>query len=436
MSMAGFPRAIRRPRILPVAASFAAHAAVAAAGYVFMSWHTAPAVTIVPVEIIVLPGIEVEGARAAVPPSASGYDSIDKPVTAGETTAPLDQPAADKSEPERHASRSPVEPSVSQTTDMVLAEYPAPPDPKPTPAQPVDLPAAAIEAAIPTEPAPSAETSGLADAIDPPHPLRLDPATRLAVAVPDSAWTVPPAKVIATLDPPRLLAPPRGLAIAALRGPEPTPPAPQRMSPPRRTAYPPRPRPCPPEIRTAAHAPTAATSIRQLPPLPRTRPWARRIQAVPQTDPVHVTPDPALRAAVENRAAKPAASAPPPASKAPISGHRVDSPGPDPSAVGMVGRATLSGGGGLRPMPGNPAPIYPRPARERGWEGRVVLEITVDASGAVVRAEIDENSGYRILDQAAVRAVRRWRFTLGETSHPPPGVVVRVPITFKLSGET
>ena len=420
MSMAVFPRAIRRPRILPVAASFAAHAAVAAAGYVFMSWHTAPAVTIVPVEIIVLPGIEVEGARAAVPPSASGYDSIDKPVTAGETTAPLDQPAADKSEPERHASRSPVEPSDSQTTDMPSAEHPAPPDPKPAPAQPVDLPAGAIEAAIPAEPAPSAPTSGLADAIDPPRPLRLDPATRLVLAVPDSAWIVAPAEVIATLDPPRLFAPP----------------APQRMSPPRRTAYPPRPRPRPPEIRTAAHAPTAATSIRQPPPLPRTRPWARRIQAVPQTDPVHVAPDPALRAAVENRAAKPAASAPPPASKAPISGPRVDSPGPDPSAVGMVGRATLSGGGGLRPMPGNPAPIYPRPARERGWEGRVVLEITVDASGAVVRAEIDENSGYRILDQAAVRAVRRWRFTLGETSHPPRGVVVRVPITFKLSGET
>ena len=97
----------------------------------------------------------------------------------------------------------------------------------------------------------------------------------------------------------------------------------------------------------------------------------------------------------------------------------------DSSPITSVGRT-------LRPRPGNRPPIYPRVARERGWEGRVVLGVAVDPTGAIAGVEITETSGYRVLDQAALSAVRHWRFADGDDSVPSRDTVVRVPITFKL----
>ncbi|MDA0262272.1 MAG: energy transducer TonB [Proteobacteria bacterium] len=84
-------------------------------------------------------------------------------------------------------------------------------------------------------------------------------------------------------------------------------------------------------------------------------------------------------------------------------------------------------------MPGNPAPRYPRIARERGWQGRVILEVAIAHNGIVDRAEVGESSGYRVLDLAALQAVRRWRFAVMQPLPPAQGTMVRVPITFKLS---
>lgn len=82
--------------------------------------------------------------------------------------------------------------------------------------------------------------------------------------------------------------------------------------------------------------------------------------------------------------------------------------------------------------PGNPLPEYPERARRRGHEGRVVLAVTVTATGEPVSVEVADSSGYPLLDRAALRAVRRWRF------HPAAGIdprelsQVKVPITFRL----
>ena len=70
---------------------------------------------------------------------------------------------------------------------------------------------------------------------------------------------------------------------------------------------------------------------------------------------------------------------------------------------------------------------YPRLARRMGEEGRVVVEFSVDASGAVSGVQIRQSSGSERLDEAALQAVRdaapfppfpegvartRWHFTL------------------------
>ena len=49
--------------------------------------------------------------------------------------------------------------------------------------------------------------------------------------------------------------------------------------------------------------------------------------------------------------------------------------------------------------------IYPRLARRNGWEGKVMLSLFVNAEGSIENAHIKSCSGYRILDQSALRAL-------------------------------
>lgn len=51
--------------------------------------------------------------------------------------------------------------------------------------------------------------------------------------------------------------------------------------------------------------------------------------------------------------------------------------------------------------------FYPREAIERGWEGRVVLLLTLDAEGRIAAIEVASSSGHLVLDSAALRAATR-----------------------------
>lgn len=57
----------------------------------------------------------------------------------------------------------------------------------------------------------------------------------------------------------------------------------------------------------------------------------------------------------------------------------------------------------------NPLP-YPESARRRGQEGTVRLEVLVKIDGRVGDVRLENSSGHRVLDRAALQAVRRWRF--------------------------
>ncbi|MBI4342674.1 MAG: energy transducer TonB [Candidatus Omnitrophica bacterium] len=80
----------------------------------------------------------------------------------------------------------------------------------------------------------------------------------------------------------------------------------------------------------------------------------------------------------------------------------------------------------------NPPPVYPRTAREQGYEGTVVLEVEVLASGRCGAMNILSSSGYRMLDDAAVSAVRRWVFRPARRWREPVPFWVEIPITFRL----
>ena len=82
----------------------------------------------------------------------------------------------------------------------------------------------------------------------------------------------------------------------------------------------------------------------------------------------------------------------------------------------------------------NPPPRYPQAARRNGDEGTVMLRVLVNPDGAPVQVELDRSSGSSPLDNAAVDAVRSWRFVPARRGTQNVEGWVRVPIVFRLEG--
>jgi protein TonB len=82
----------------------------------------------------------------------------------------------------------------------------------------------------------------------------------------------------------------------------------------------------------------------------------------------------------------------------------------------------------------NSPPRYPEFARRKGWEGRVVVRVTVEPSGRVSGVRIRTGSGFGVLDQAALQSVRSWRFDPKVMGGVAVQGVVDVPVNFSLRG--
>ena len=80
----------------------------------------------------------------------------------------------------------------------------------------------------------------------------------------------------------------------------------------------------------------------------------------------------------------------------------------------------------------NPNPMYPPEAVQRRLEGRVILSVTIAATGKVNRVSVAESCGHQALDQAALDAVRRWRFSPATRDGEPVEWTARLPIRFRL----
>jgi protein TonB len=76
---------------------------------------------------------------------------------------------------------------------------------------------------------------------------------------------------------------------------------------------------------------------------------------------------------------------------------------------------------------------YPPQAMRRREEGTVTLRVYVTPSGDPDQIEVQKGSGSRNLDQAALRAVRTWKFRPGTKDGQPVGGWVIVPIQFRLT---
>jgi len=116
---------------------------------------------------------------------------------------------------------------------------------------------------------------------------------------------------------------------------------------------------------------------------------------------------------------------------------------------GLIGGVTGGQAGGViggqrkEPLPVNQVanppllvsrvmPDYPRQARLRGVEGLVLLEAILDLEGRI-EEEINVLQSIPSLDQAAVEALRRWRFRPArDHTNQPVRVILEVPVRFVL----
>lgn len=80
----------------------------------------------------------------------------------------------------------------------------------------------------------------------------------------------------------------------------------------------------------------------------------------------------------------------------------------------------------------NPKPAYPPASRRGGEQGQVLLRVAVAADGSAQAVQVIAGSGFSRLDQAALEAVRRWKFVPAKRGDTPVDGVVRVPINFSL----
>ncbi|MEI7999327.1 MAG: energy transducer TonB [Candidatus Omnitrophota bacterium] len=80
----------------------------------------------------------------------------------------------------------------------------------------------------------------------------------------------------------------------------------------------------------------------------------------------------------------------------------------------------------------NPPPPYPALAKQMRQEGLVVLSVYVNREGTPTSVEIKQSCGYRLLDQAALKAVNHWKFQPSRVGDLPVESNVDVPIRFRL----
>lgn len=182
--------------------------------------------------------------------------------------------------------------------------------------------------------------------------------------------------------------PPSVVGVLVAPEPEPAPPPPKPVPPPPKPEPKPQPKPEP-----------------KFTPKPTPKPEPEREVApepepVPQTAPsVPAPPAPAVQQA-----------APAPEAPAPVTPPRTDA-------------AHLN----------NPAPQYPALSRRLGEQGRVMLDVYILPDGSVGETKLNKSSGFPRLDNAALQAVKNWKYVPAKRGNKPIAFWYVQPVSFVLN---
>ena len=169
-------------------------------------------------------------------------------------------------------------------------------------------------------------------------------------------------------------------------------------------------------------APAATVEPKPLPTAPQPRPTP-----VPRTRPTPLPPPP----------------------KAPPSERAVAAPPPEPAAQPQAVTAAVAQAASPAPeakqpatpvsppradaaMLNNPAPAYPAQSRRLREEGRVLFDVYILPDGSVGQIKLKRSSGFLRLDDAALEAVRRWRYIPAKRGNEPIPYWYVQPLDFQL----
>lgn len=173
-------------------------------------------------------------------------------------------------------------------------------------------------------------------------------------------------------------------------------------------------------------APALAETPPELPPEPASE--APAPEPAPLTPAASPSPEPAV-----------AAATPVPQAKRQNTGKKQSSAPTLHAATqgrtaGNADSAGGSAGGGMQGVRvrSNPRPEYPAKARSERQEGVVLVSVEIGPDGSPVGVALGSSSGFPLLDDAAVRAVRRWRFEPASAAGRAVGSHAEVPIRFNL----
>jgi protein TonB len=114
-----------------------------------------------------------------------------------------------------------------------------------------------------------------------------------------------------------------------------------------------------------------------------------------------------------------------------IAGHGIETAPPPVPAQEPAGPVRLHAGIVAPRKIHDVMPFYPALARASGASGVVIIEATIDARGDVVAAKVLRS--VPMLDQAAVDAVRQWKYTPARLNGETMAVLITVTVNFTLA---
>lgn len=194
---------------------------------------------------------------------------------------------------------------------------------------------------------------------------------------------------------------------------------------------------------TPPEAPPVLVEFMQTQPTPKTneQPVAKPIPVPPRPQPVAApTPSPQpqpspskVSAPTEVAQAAPVAPVSAPTTPTPPAPPAPPAPAPAP-VVTAPSKTEVSIPASYSAS--NQKPIYPNMSKRLGEQGTVVLRVLVKADGSAGEVEVKSSSSYPRLDQAAVEAVKTWRFNSAKIDGKAIDEWYQVPIPFKLQSSS
>jgi protein TonB len=79
-----------------------------------------------------------------------------------------------------------------------------------------------------------------------------------------------------------------------------------------------------------------------------------------------------------------------------------------------------------------PPPTYPRTARAKNQQGTVTLLVVIREDGQVTTVQVHASSGHKKLDDAALTAVRTWKYVPATAAGQPHASVILQSIVFEI----